>query len=238
MNQSNFIKNAGIGGIISALLFIISIVGMQYFIEGDIKDMTEFTRNMNDAHVMMLIYGWPGMIATLFIMPLTYVFHKFNKSSAETSKVIFLVTVIGLTFILIGYLFQLALTYFHAPIYHEIDVSQQEAFGILIRSTIGLQDMFWLGGDLLSFLGIAFILLLGFKENIYPKWFLMMGAMAGTLAALGSFGFIPYFKQYHFLGLAFIGGFSVFAIWEIIAGYLMIRQSIKSTSTVNYDLST
>ena len=136
-----------------------------------------------------------------------------------------LATLIGLCFVLVGYIFHLALTYFHAPMYLELTPDQQPLFGALIKSTIGLKDMFWLSGDLLSFYGIAILLILGLKERVFPKWFLLMGAVAGILAASGSISFIPAFKHVPGLSFMFIGGFSVFAIWEVIAGVLLLKRT-------------
>lgn len=227
MENSFFNRFAGIAGISSAFLFILSIVGMQFYLASSLDDMSAFTQNMIDSHFMMLLYGWPGLLATLLIIPLVYAFYMGNKSSASISRMIFLLTVIGLAFILVGYLFHLALTYFHAPMYQEIESTQQASFGFLIKSTIGLQDMFWLSGDLFSFLGIAMLLLLAVKEANFSKWFLLMGATAGVLAAVGSFAFIPAFKHVAGLSFLFIGGFSIFAIWEIIAGVFLIRLANK-----------
>ena len=223
-NQSSFNKLAGMAGITSALLFIVSIIGMQAYMASSLDDISAFTQNMNDSHNMMLLYGWPGIIATLLIIPLIYAFYKKNKSTVAISKMLFLMTVIGLCFILVGYLFHLALTYFHAPMYHELAVEEQATFAALIKSTIGLQDMFWLAGDLFSFLGIACLLLMGIRENIFPKWFLFMGILASVLAAVGSVSFIPAYKYVPGLSFSFIGGFSVFAVWETIAGVFLIKR--------------
>lgn len=224
MKNLIFNRMAGFAGIASALLFIISIIGMQSYLASDLADMDAFTQNMVDAHYLMLLYGWPGLLATVLIIPLVYYFYKANSSTSTPSKLLFLITVIGLCFILVGYLFHLALTYFHAPMYQEIPLAQQTSFSLLIKSTIGLQDMFWLSGDLFSFLGIAGLLSLNLRERQFPRWFLLLGVLSGISAALGSFGFIPAFKQFSILSLMFIGGFSLFAVWEITAGVLLIKQ--------------
>jgi len=227
MNNLPFYQWAGISGILSAVLFIISIIGMQFFLAGDIHNMENFTENMMDNHSMMLMYGWPGLVATSLILPLVYAFFRLNKSKLQESRVVFVLTIIGLCFIFIGYLFHLALTYFHAPIYQRIGADNKEFFGLLIESTIGLQDMFWLSGDLLSFLGIGGILFLGWSEDVLPKWLLLIGALASIVAAMGSVSFIPAFKPVPGLSFLFIAGFSVFAIWEIIAGIYLIRYQDK-----------
>lgn len=225
MEKSSFNQFAGTAGILSALLFIISIVGMQYYLASSLEDVNAFTQNMMDAHSMMLLYGWPGFIATLLILPLTYAVYRFNDTTRLVSRMVFLITVIGLCFILVGYLFHLALTYFYAPLHQSMNGDQQSIFGMVIKTTIGLQDMFWLSGDLLSFLGIGILLVLGWEEDVFPKWFLVMGIVAGVLAAVGSFSFIPAFKKVPGLSFLFIGGFSIFAIWEVLAGFKLIKLS-------------
>ena len=223
MKQSAFNQFAGVAGIVSALLFIISIIGMQAYLASPLNDISAFTQNMNEQHGMMLIYGWPGLVATMLILPLIFAFHKENKTSSNFSRMALLVTIIGLIFILVGYLFHLALTYFHAPLFQELEPGVQASFGVVIHATVGLQDMFWLSGDLFSFLGVSILLLLCLKEDVFPKWFLLLGIVAGVLAASGSISFIPAFKQIPGLSFLFIGGFSIFAIWEIIAGILLIK---------------
>ena len=223
MENSSFQKLAGISGILSAVLYILSIIGLQYYISASISDMEAFTQNIVDSHLMMMLYGWPGIVATILIFPLVYHFHRNNQLSSELSKMFFIKTGIGLILIVIAYLFHLALTYFHAPMFLELDSSQQAIFSVVIESTVGLQDMFWLGGDLFAFLGIGLILLLGLQEGNYPSWATWLGISAGFLAAIGSFSFIPAFKTVPGLSFLFIAGFSLFAIWEIIAGVLILK---------------
>ena len=223
MENQSFYSFAGFAGILSAILYIVSIIGMQAYLASNLDDMAAFTQNMIDSQFMMLLYGWPGLVATLLIFPLVLVIHKLNVAYSLFSRTIFLITVTGLSFIIVGYLFHLALTYFHAPVYQALDLIQQRAFDPVIHTTIGLQDMFWLSGDLFSFLGISVLLLLGVREKVFPGWFYFVVIIASLFAAVGSFGFIPAFKQIPALCLIFIGGFSAFAIWEIIAGLLLIR---------------
>lgn len=225
MKNKQSLRLAGIAGILSAILFILSIIGLQYFLAADLNDVSAFTQNMMDSHNMMLLYGWPGLFATLLIIPLIYALHQSNESSKFVSKMVFLIVVIGLCFVLIGYIFHLALTYFHAPAYQTLNVEQQATFGAVFKTTIGLQDMFWLSGDLFSFLGIAFLMYLGLKEGFFPKWMLIFGLVAGVLAATGSVSFIPAFKKIPGLSFLFIGGFSLFALWEIAAGIFLIKKS-------------
>ncbi len=224
MKSSQFNYYAGVAGITSALLFIVSIIGMQSYLATPLDDVLAFTQNMNDSHAMMLIYGWPGFIATILIIPLIYVFYKGVQAYAEISRILLVIIIIGLSFILVGYLFHLALTYFYAPIHHDMLPVQQITFEYIVKSTIGLQDMFWLSGDLLSFLGIAILLLLNLKQDQFPRWFLITGAIAGFFAAMGSIAFIPAFKHVPGLSTMFISGFSVFAIWEIVGGIILLKQ--------------
>jgi len=225
MKTRSFYKTAGIAGISSAILYILSIIGLQAYLASSMDNMTAFTQNIIDSHTMMLLYGWPGIIATLLILPLMYVFYKLNKTSKHISKIVFLITLLGLCFIIIAYLFHLAFTYFYAPIHHTLEGDQHELYGVIIKSTVGLQDMFWLSGDIFAFLGIAIILMLNLKEQIFPKWVLFFGILAGILASIGSVSFIPAFKHIPGLSFIFIGGFSLFTIWEIIASVYLIRKS-------------
>jgi len=229
MKHLSFNRFAGVSGILSALLYIVSIVGMQYYMALDHSSMDAMTQGMQDNHIMMLLYGWPGIIATILILPLVYAFHRFNQAQNEYSKLALLMTTIGLCFVLIGYLFHLALTYFHAPIYQTLDAIQRVSFGSLISATIGVQDMFWLSGDLFAFLGIALLLILNLGEKSFPKWLVLMCAIAGLLAAVGSFGFIPAFKESG-ISFLFIGGFSVFAIWEVLIGLRLFKTNNASQS--------
>ena len=222
MSNQSFIKFSGMAAILSALLFITSIVGMQYYLAGDLADLELFIQNMNQSHGMMLLYGWPGFVATLLILPLVQAINLRNMEMRQFSESIYTVTVLGLGFILIGYMFHLALTYFHAPLYEGVSGSMDVDY--LIKTTIGVQDMFWLAGDLLSFLGIALLTWIGLKDGYLPKWLVVWGTLAGVMAAIGSFGFIPAFKSIAGLSLTFIAGFSLFAIWEIVVGAYFIRQ--------------
>ena len=230
MKNNSFYQLAGIAGITSALLFMISIIGMQSYISSSLDDVHAFTQNMIDSHHLMLMYGWPGLFATLLILPFVYAFHLENSKARLLSKMLFLTTIIGLGFILVGYLFHLALTYFYAPIYQAAALEQQASMDLVIKTTIGLQDMFWLSGDLFSFLGIAALLLLGWQQSRFPKWFLLIGITSGILAAVVSISFIPAFKQVPGLGFLFIGGFSIFAVWEIIGGLFLLRLHKESTA--------
>lgn len=225
MKNQSFTKIAALSGIGSAVLYIVSIIGLQAYIAVSLDDIEQFVQNMADNHQMMLLYGWPGLIATILILPLIYTFYQSNRSTVNLSKMILIATLSGLLLIIIAYLFHLALTYFYGPIFQSLDGQDQTSFGIVFRATIGLQDMFWLGGDLLAFLGIGLLLLLGLKEGKFPKWFLILGALSGLMAAAGSISFIPAFKHVPGLGLVFIAGFSLFAIWEILAGVYLLRST-------------
>ena len=55
MKKTKFNYYAGWAGIASALLFIISIIGMQAYLASSVKDIAAFTQNMIDAHGMMLL---------------------------------------------------------------------------------------------------------------------------------------------------------------------------------------
>jgi hypothetical protein len=169
MNKKKDYLIAGVAGIASAFLYVLSIIGLQYYISANLENVSAFTQNMNDSHGMMLLYGWPGIIATLLIVPLIYILYKTNKSSVFISKMFYTTTLIGLCFILVGYLFHLALTYFYAPAFQQLDAAQQSNFGAVFKTTIGLQDMFWLSGDLFSFLSIACLMFLGLKEDVFPR---------------------------------------------------------------------
>ena len=225
MEKSTINRFAGIAGITSALLFITSIMGMQTYLTFNFDDVSAFTNEMVEAHTTMLLYGWPGFMATLLLIPFVYAFYEANSYTKHYSKIVLLITQIGFGFIMIAYLFHLSFTYFHAPMYQNLASEQQASFGFIMHATIGLQDMFWLGGDLLAFLGISLLLLLGLKETVFPKWLLIIGAVAGILAAAGSFSFLPAFKQLSWLGFFFIGGFSIFVIWQIVAGIFLIKLS-------------
>ena len=132
-------------------------------------------------------------------------------------------SLIGIVFVLIGYLFHLALTYFHAPVYETLDATRQAAFNAVVQTNIGIQDMFWLSGDLFAFLGIALLVIMNWKEANTPKWLILWVTISGIGAAIGSFSFIPAFKSNMVLGLMFLGGFSLYAIWQILMGIHLIR---------------
>lgn len=138
-------------------------------------------------------------------------------------------SLIGIVFVLTGYLFHLALTYFHAPIYQTLDAAQQSAFNAVVQTNIGIQDMFWLSGDIFAFLGIALLVLMNWKESNTPKWLILWVAIAGICAAIGSFSFIPAYKNSTALGLMFLVGFSLYALWQIFMGTHFIRS--KNTSS-------
>ncbi len=217
---------AGLSGILSSILYILSIIGLQKYIAANLSDIDAFTQNMLDAHHMMLVYGWPGLFATLLMIPLIIALGKSQKSSSYyTTRTLFLVTLIGLAFILVGYLFHLALTYFYAPAFQGLSTEEKEAFGVVFKTTIGLQDMFWLAGDLFAFLGVGALMILQLRENLFPKWLLIFGTLACLAAASGSISFIPAFKTVPTLSLLFISGFALFTVWEMIAGFLLIKRA-------------
>ena len=222
MNYNN--RFIAIATLTSAVLYIVSIIGLQVYISADLKDMYTFAINMADNHVLMLLYGWPGFIATLLILP---VVRHLAKPLIESSagSLAFQVTLTGLLFILIAYLIHLALTYFFAPHFLDMNRASQDVFEHVIRTTIGLQDMFWLAGDILAFGGIATLLLLSFKSRPLPRPVMIAGVIAGILAAIGSLAFLPAYKHIQLLGLLFIGGFAVFTLWEITVGILMLRRT-------------
>ena len=171
----------------------------------------------------MLLYGWPGLVATILMLPLFYISHKRNKVLKEISSVVFNISLIGIVFVSVGYLFHLALTYFHVPIYQSLSPEQQYAFNATIPATIGLQDMFWISGDLFAFLGIAGLLVLNWKDALTPKWLILLVIISGVSAAIGSFSFIPAFKTNMVLGMLFMIGFAVYAFWQILMGIYLIR---------------
>ena len=80
-------------------------------------------------------------------------------------------------------------------------------------------------GDLLSFLGISALLGMLAKDQNFPKSLLIIGIVAGILAAVGSLAFIPAYKHMSFLSLMFIGGFATFAVWEVAAGLFLLRSN-------------
>ncbi|MGI9553244.1 MAG: hypothetical protein ACR2MT_18700 [Aurantibacter sp.] len=224
MKTNSFNRFAGWSAIISALLFGLSIFGMLQYLEGDLGKVPSFLQNMTDNKGMMLLYGWPGLTATILMLPLFYSAHLRNSSRIHISKSIFLMSLIGIVFVLIGYLFHLAFTYFHTPIYKTLDTVRQSAFDAVFQTNVGIQDMFWLSGDLFAFLGISLLVILNWKEANTPKWLIVWVAISGFAAALGSFSFIPAYKNNMALGLMFLIGFSLYAIWQIFMGIHLIRS--------------
>ncbi len=224
MQTSSFNRFAGWSAIVSAALYIISIIGMMQYLEGNLEVVPSFLKNMTENKSSMLIYGWPGLLATIFMIPLFYASHLKNSSKIHLSKAVFLMSLIGIAFVLIGYLFHLAFTYFHAPIYRSLDTSQQLAFDAVLQTNIGIQDMFWLSGDLFAFSGIALLVLLHWKTTNTPKWLIIWVVLSGTAASIGSFSFIPAYKSNLVLGLMFLVGFSLYAIWQILMGIHLIKS--------------
>jgi len=231
MNTLSFNQLAGWSAIISALLFLLSILGMIQYLEGNLEKVPHFMQNMNDHKGMMLLYGWPGLVATVLMIPLFYAVKLRNLTRLNISKSIFYLSLIGIAFVLIGYLFNLAFTYFHAPIYQSLDATQQLAFEALILTNVGIQDMFWLSGDLFAFLGIALLAAMNWKENSTPKWLIIWVQIAAASAAIGSFSFIPAYKYNAILGSMFLIGFSLYAIWQISMGIYLIRSKKDGLST-------
>ncbi|MDU8886243.1 DUF4386 family protein [Yeosuana sp. MJ-SS3] len=228
MISNTFKRIVGFSSIGSALLFVVSIVGMQFYISGNLEDVSSFIQNMLNNNGMMLLYGWPGLTATMLMIPLFYYVHKINEKNKSLSKSFLIMSLIGVVFVLIAYLFHLAFTYFHAPIYQQLGPNEQLAFNGVFKSMVGIQDMFWLGGDIFAFLGIAFLAILSLKERILPKWMIIWVAIAGISAAVGSFNFLPVYKPNPVLEAMFMGGFLLFTLWEIMIGILLIRNKIGS----------
>ena len=215
----------GITAIVSAVLYLLSIIGLQYYISVDLGDIAAFANNMKEHHHLMLMYGWPGLFATVFILPLVlYIYLK--DSTSFLGKNLFIITIIGLIFIAIAYLFHLALTYFYAPSIAIFGLQDNPATHYVFKNLIGLQDMFWLAGDLFAFLGIALLMWLNRNNLGLPSWLIIFGVVACILASAGSFSFIPAFKKVIGLSFIFIGGFALFTVWEIIAGILFIQKKI------------
>ncbi len=225
METIKFNRFAGIAAVLSATLYLISISGMLVYFEGDLSQPFLFASHIVEHSVMMLVYGWPGIVATVLIFPILLSLNE-AKGYESYFRFIKIISLIGLSFVLIGYLFQLALTYYITPIMVN-NPSEQEEFGLFIQGVIGVQDMFWLNGDLLSFLGIGILLLLGLKNGQFPVWLSILGFIAGFSAAIGSFSFIPELKT-SILGYFFLGGFSLFAMWEIIAGIYLFQSKIQA----------
>lgn len=224
MKTNSFNRLAGWSAIVSAILFGLSIVGMLQYLEGDLGKVPVFLENMTEHKGMMLLYGWPGLAATVLMIPLFYASHLRNTSRVQISNSIFLMSLIGIVFVLIGYLFHLAFTYFHAPIYRTLDAVQQSAFNAVFQTNVGIQDMFWLSGDLFAFLGIALLVMFNWKETNTPKWLIIWVAISGLSAAIGSFSFIPAYKNSMVLGLMFLIGFSLYALWQIFMGINLLRS--------------
>ena len=218
MQDTTFIRATGIATVLSALLYVMSIVGLQYYIAEDMANMSAFTANMLENHGMMLLYGWPGIIATLLIFPLAYYLAETKSSLLHFKRMLLFITTTGLLLITIAYLVHLALTYYHAPMFHNIDQELRAGFALEIESLIRFQDMLWLVGDILAFGGIAITLLIQIPQRVLPWQMIVPGALAALVAATGSLSLIPAFKGLGWLGWSFIGGFSAFAIWQIITG--------------------
>ncbi len=221
--SKSFVRFAGYAGIVSAALYLVSIAGMLRYFDGDLSRPIHFATNMVNNFDMMLVYGWPGLVATVLIFPLVLAIRG-HEDQQGVVRFIKIITMIGLSFVLIGYLFHLALTYFHSPMMVTTPQSEQNAVGSFVYGVVGIQDMFWLNGDLLAFLGIGLLLMLRSRGRQFPWWLSLVGIVAGLAAALGSFSFIPSLKA-SVLGLFFIGGFAVFAVWEILAGFYLIKSS-------------
>ena len=64
MQTNSFNKFAGWSAILSALLFMLSIIGMMQYLEGNLEVVASFLKNMVDHKGTMLLYGWPGLLAT------------------------------------------------------------------------------------------------------------------------------------------------------------------------------
>ena len=233
MNEKYFHYTAGWLSILSAGLYILSIMGLNRYVSVGLDSMEVFAQNMRDEESWMLFYGWPGFLATIFIFPMVYILHQQSSIRKTLSKIVLSLSYIGLVFVLVGYLFHLAFTYFHIPIYFELTNDGREIFGAVIKSTIGLQDMFWLSGDLLAFLGIATLLALNLQKKSFPWWIALLGVVAGCSAAIGSFSFLPPYKTVSTLSFLFMAGFTVFAIWEIVFGIFLLsgRFNDKASTT-------
>ena len=228
MKPKNQNTIAGWAAVLSALLYLVSIVGLNHYVAVGLEDMDAFAQNIHDKHIWMQLYGWPGIFATLLILPVVYLLSASNQKLGLLTKTALSVSLIGLAFIVVGYLFHLTFTYFHFPMYSSLDPMDRLAFASFIRATIGLQDLFWLAGDLFAFLGIACLLMMTLLDRSVPMWNALLGIIAGTAAAIGSFSFIPAFKTSSILAFLFMVGFICFAIWEISLGILLLRSKDKT----------
>ena len=229
MSLNNYNKTVAISAILSAILYGLSIIGLQVYISADLHDMDAFASNIVDNKQLMLMYGWPGIIATMFILPLVYQLTVKNESNRHLARVVAVITGFGLFLVILAYLIHLALVYFHAPIYLSSAEELQPALATMIETTIGVQDMMWIGGDVMAFGGIAALLVLRIKAN-NVVWVNVLGIASGILAAFGSFSFIPEYKSIGWLGLMFMGGFVLFALWEILTGIILLLRSGTANS--------
>ena len=222
MKNKNSYRIAGIAGILSAVLYLLSIIGLQTYISVDLQDTNNFVLNIVESHNMMLVYGWPGLFATILILPLSNILAQEAKRQFIAKQLIQLV-IIGLSFILVAYMFHLAFIYFFAPTFINLKSVDQTMFGIVFKNMVGLQDIFWLVGDFIAFLGIALLMSLNLSSDVFPKWLLYGGIIACFVASLGSLSFIPSFKTIPGLSFMFIAGFSGFTVWELIASVYLIK---------------
>jgi hypothetical protein len=226
MNKNQFFVICGI----SSILAVISYLGTVIFSlivalpETLIETMADYLSIWSDNKNLMAIYGWFGILGSLFTLPAIVGYYMYLQEEERNSQLLPLVIIFhGVVLLTIAYCIPVVISLFIVPEYlGTINTSLQYSLEAITLTLVKLEDFFVkIGSVLTAFTGVALIGLFDLRKKVLPGWLNWLGISSGllSLAFLGTFGTGTVATVFSIIATISL---VIMLIWMVIFGVLLI----------------
>ncbi len=180
----------------------------------NIEAPKDFFLALQKSRIPFLMYGWGGVLGTLFVIPYLLSFYTLLKEKSELSLIILVISLVGVVFATIGFMKPLTLTYLIAPLGINIDPELEKTMQVLVLVMGEAFEVSWFIGSFMVFgLGIGLFAFSAWRQSIGSKWINFIGMLGGISGIIWLAIFFPFLES---VGVIFrlVNILSIF-IWSI-----------------------
>jgi hypothetical protein len=183
--------------ILSAICWVIYILGGT----GNpglrtIEEPQLFFQAIQDSRATILLYGWGGVLGTLFAVPYILAIYSSIKKKTSVGIVVMGISLIGIVLALIGFMKPLTLVYLIAPLGMNAGVGILKTMQIAVLIMGEAVEVSWFIGSFLVFgLGIGMLALYALKYSIGSKLINYIGIIGGLSGVVWLAIFFPFLEN-------------------------------------------
>jgi len=224
MSKKSFYKGALVAAILSAVSWIVFILGsMSKPALSEISDPLQFFQTIQDTRLVWIMYGWGGIFGTLLSIPYIIAFYYAMKDTGPVILMSMIIALIGVVLTIFGFFSPLTTIYFYVPLGLVANPESLPIFKAAAELAVQVFEGPWFLGSFLIFsLGFGLIAYLGWRTSTGPKWLNVLGMLAGLTGIVWLAVFLPFLEPMGvFLRLSNI---LLIFVWSIGLSTSLVRQ--------------